>query len=843
MRPELLKDNEKGGGVRGVTIFLSAVILLFGGAALGPVSGSAEETVSQTVRGDAAPVVVTQGRGQVAGKETSELVRQAWALSAQGKLDELKQLVEEARMLYGSKAQELQAGLTDFPPTAQHAEYQILNDLATIFFVQAEALMNYGRTEEAVDAFRKLIAEYPYARAWDPRGWFWSIAEKSQDSINVILGEVTEHVEDVSPTRIRLLPNREHPGTEQVIDYRRYGTFENVGTDQYVYHITDPVGLKNAVGEGIYPDTSSVLKNPAYKKALDEGRLEGSHWDFIFTDDLEAAFFKWAVAKEPWGVRLFYIGMTFEKAGMIHEALKAYHAIVIHFPKTVAWTNWHTPWYPAQAAIGKIKHIVRFYPELGLGVKWMRCQVKNGFDNDISNDEISTYPGVIYKKTGWDVWRAQIGAAFKKKVRFGRVKRALGKGRVRLVQYQNGHWQLLVNDEPFVIRGMTYAPTKVGQSPDKGTLVSWMREDTNNNGLADGPYDAWVDKNRNNEQDPDEPAVGDFRLMKDLGVNTIREYHQPMFPDKAILRKMYEEHGTMVILGDFLGKYTLGSGASWFEGTDYENPEHQENMKASVRRMVNEFKDEPYILLWLLGNENNYGVASNADKKPEAYFKFANDVARMIKEIDPNHPVALCNGDTLYLDVFARHTPDIDIFAANVYRGDYGFGAFWEQVQDATGKPAFITEFGAPAYARHMTLSEGEHAQALYHRGNWLDIQSNLAGTSDGVGNALGGVVFEWMDEWWKNYEPFYHDRKSDAIGPFPGGFYYEEWFGLIGQGNGKKSPFLRQLRESYFAYEEMWRGERRNGQGKPLALGLGILVVGALMAGSLKMIKERGSK
>jgi len=81
----------------------------------------------------------------------------------------------------------------------------------------------------------------------------------------------------------------------------------------------------------------------------------------------------------------------------------------------------------------------------------------------------------------------------------------------------------------------------------------------------------------------------------------------------------------------------------------------------------------------------------------------------------------------------------------------------------------------------------------------------NAAGSYAGVGNALGGVVFEWLDEWWKNYEPYRHDRKSDAIGPFPGGYYFEEWFGLTGQGKGQHSPFLRQLRKSYFAYQEMW--------------------------------------
>ena len=63
------------------------------------------------------------------------------------------------------------------------------------------------------------------------------------------------------------------------------------------------------------------------------------------------------------------------------------------------------------------------------------------------------------------------------------------------------------------IRGITYNVAPVGKSPDNGTLVvhrDWMIADENKNGKIDGPYDSWVDKNRNNRQDPDEPVVGDF---------------------------------------------------------------------------------------------------------------------------------------------------------------------------------------------------------------------------------------------------------------------------------------------------------------------------------------------
>jgi beta-glucuronidase len=372
------------------------------------------------------------------------------------------------------------------------------------------------------------------------------------------------------------------------------------------------------------------------------------------------------------------------------------------------------------------------------------------------------------------------------------------------VQSKNNHWRLLVDNKPYIIRGITYSPTKVGQSPDNGTLTDWMDYDFNHNGKSDGPYDAFVDKNKNNLQDSNEPASGDFRLMKEMGINTIRIYYQPFNPDKKLLRDLYDTYGIRVILGDFLGKYALGSGAKWSEGTDYANPMHKKNMLDSVLKMVAEFKDEPYILMWLLGNENVYGVACNADKDPEGFFKFANEAALEIKKIDQEHPVAIASGDTLFLDIFGRSCPDIDIFAANAYRGDYGFVDFWQAVYDEADKPAFITEYGCPAYTSE-SLDVAEEAQALYHQNAWEDIIENSAGFS-GHGNAIGGIAFEWLDEWWKAYEPSLHDSKRLWAGPFPDGFMYEEWLGVAGQGDGKSSPFLRQLRKSYYMYKKMWR-------------------------------------
>lgn len=739
---------------------------------------------------------------------SKELVTKSWEASGNNNLEKVLEYTNKCIELYKSQADKLEASLSALPK-GHESEYQVLNDVATCMFIQAEKLRDNGKAEEAKKVLREIIKNYKFAMAWEPKGWFWSVAEKAQIILDQLEGKVAAAVAPLKiKPKIKTELKLSNPGKETVVNYKKYGKFSAVATKDYKYEITDPVGLIAAVGEGIYPNTNSIFKNEGYKKAKKEGRLEGSYWDYVYSDDLEAAFYKWVPASEPWGVKLYYIGLLFERAGLYNEAVKAYYAIVVHFPGAVGWTYWHTPWYPGQAAIAKIRFILRHHPELGLRLEGAKIRIINGFDNDINNDIVIANPGSL-KKVGIKEPVLCNLASAKEFAAKTKIKMTIGKGKVKLVQFKNNHWQIQVEGKPYVIKGITYSPTKVCQSPDNGTLQNWMEEDNNQNGKIDGPYDTWVDKNRNNVQDSDEPIVGDFELLKEMGVNTIRIYYRPepnYKINKEILRDLYNNYGIRVIMADFLGKYAIGSGATWYEGTDYTNPQHKENMLKEIKNMVEEFKDEPYVLMWLLGNENNYGVACNADKKPEAYYQFVNEAAKMIKSMDKDHPVAICNGDTLFLDIFAKQCPDVDIFGANTYRGNYGFGSFWEQVFDATGKPAFITEYGSPAYAEGKTLEEAEGLQADYLLGCWEDIDYNLAGCSDGAGNALGAVLFEWLDEWWKAYEPCVHDTKGLFAGPFPDGFMHEEWLGVASQGDGKLSPFLRVLRKSYFEYQKLWR-------------------------------------
>jgi hypothetical protein len=606
------------------------------------------------------------------------------------------------------------------------------------------------------------------------------------------------------------------PGTEDVVDYTKYGTFTGLDTEQYAYKLTNRKGLAAAVGEGVYPN-NSVYKDPAYRMLVTKGKLAGSQWDYVNIDDQQLAFYKWATSHDTPAVQQFYTGLALEKLGEYKQALKIYHGVLVHYPKQVGWTFWHTPLYMGKLALDRIEYLTRKHPELGMKLVDAKIEVENGFDYVTTNDKFKVNPGRFVQATPAELNPRRLDV---KKLK---PQKTVGTGAAQLVQYDNGHWQLMVDGKPYVVKAVAYAPSPIGKSPNEGTLDpngDWQKADANNNGKIDGPFDAWVDVNKNNVQDPSEPVVGDFQLMKEMGVNTIRIYHHAQ--NKDLFRKLYEDYGIRIILGDMLGMYAAGSGADWYKGTDYTNEEHKKNMRESVRKMVEEYKDEPYVLMWMLGNESNYGfpgdpdpksnntgLGSNAKAQPEAHYSFVNEVAGMIKEIDPTRLVGFSNGEVVTIDILAQHSHNIDVFGVNAYRGTSGFGrSFWEDIQKHMDKPVLLTEYGCPAYFAGKDQDFAEQKQLEYHQGNWEDILYNTAGS--GFGNAIGGTMFEWVDEWWKSglppkFSPSEHETVGDFVAAFPDGWMHEEWLGVLSQGDGSKSPFLRQKRKAYDYYKKAW--------------------------------------
>lgn len=66
-------------------------------------------------------------------------------------------------------------------------ELGLLNDVATSYFLRgmsAELLWDRNKADSslksmALESYRSVCELYPYGRAWDPQGWFWSPCQSS----------------------------------------------------------------------------------------------------------------------------------------------------------------------------------------------------------------------------------------------------------------------------------------------------------------------------------------------------------------------------------------------------------------------------------------------------------------------------------------------------------------------------------------------------------------------------------------------------------------------------------------------------------------------------------------
>ncbi|MDP6215438.1 MAG: hypothetical protein QGI41_10925, partial [Acidimicrobiales bacterium] len=114
----------------------------------------------------------------------------------------------------------------------------------------------------------------------------------------------------------------------------------------------------------------------------------------------------------------------------------------------------------------------------------------------------------------------------------------------------------------------------------------------------------------------------------------------------------------------------------------------------------------------------------------------------------------------------------------NVYRG-IGFGDLFDTFASRSEKPMFLGEYGADAYNANID-AEDQAAQAEATR---VLTEAIVSESAVNGGPCIGGVIFEWADEWWKsNGDPNVHDTGGAAPGggPHPDGVFNEEWWGIV---------------------------------------------------------------
>ncbi|UJP66334.1 hypothetical protein IPZ59_06890 [Mongoliitalea daihaiensis] len=292
----------------------------------------------------------------------------------------------------------------------------------------------------------------------------------------------------------------------------------------------------------------------------------------------------------------------------------------------------------------------------------------------------------------------------------------------------------------------------------------------------------------------------EMSLLQAMGVNAIRVYTG--IPAKWITY-IYENYGIYTMLNHSFGRYGVEVDGTWMANTEYADPRVQKILLDEVRKMTQDYKSTPGLLLYLLGNENNYGLfwggAETEDipvqdkestKRARAMYRLFNEATLEMKKISTNHPVAICNGDLLFLEIIAEECKDIDIFGINIYRG-LSFGDTYDRVLNELNKPVLLTELGADAY-HAINNEEDQESQAMYLLANWKEMYENAAGLGK-AGNSLGGFTFQFSDGWWKVGQTKDLSKHNTESTWSNGGYFHdymegqnnmnEEWFGICAKG------------------------------------------------------------
>lgn len=357
--------------------------------------------------------------------------------------------------------------------------------------------------------------------------------------------------------------------------------------------------------------------------------------------------------------------------------------------------------------------------------------------------------------------------------------------------------RLQVDGKDFFVKGMNWDYFPIGTNY---TFILWQQPDD------------FIKKALDTE----------MALLKEMGVNVIRVYTG--IPPKWItyIHKNYEIY---TMLNHTFGRYGLTLDDTWVANTDYAEPRTEKLLLKEIEDLAITYKDTPGLLLYLIGNENNYGLfwegAETEDipiadqkstEKAKNMYQLFNKAALVIKAIDNKHPVALCNGDLQFLDLVAKYCTDFDIFGTNIYRGASFDNAF-ERVKTEYGKPFLLTEFGADAF-NMKTQAEDQVSQSYYLTQNWKEIYENAAGLGK-ANNCLGGFTFQFSDGWWKHNQ-IYHLDEHDTTASWTNGGYLndysptennmnEEWFGICAKGpTDSNGHYTLKPRTAYYTLKNI---------------------------------------
>ena len=345
--------------------------------------------------------------------------------------------------------------------------------------------------------------------------------------------------------------------------------------------------------------------------------------------------------------------------------------------------------------------------------------------------------------------------------------------------------QIYVNGQPFMMRGVGYAPTPIGRDPE--TLNPG--EDFFSAGYA-ATY------------------TRDLELLRDMGANTVRLWGwAPEADHTAFLDAAYNGGSRPV--------YVIA--AYWLNASqNLSDPDVRRGIINEFTRMVALHKDHPAILMWMIGNELNapwmYGDSP-------ALFSLVDEMAAAAhaEEGARYHPVTTPLADIDLIQTIRQRDPqlsNLDVWSVQLYRGK-SVGGIFDDYAAASRRPLLITEYGIDAYDQRQGdeyEKTGPPLQAEYAAALWQEIEAHSA-------VCAGGSIMAFRDEWWKGKhgktdaghpgcpdgDPATHSDCGYPSASQPDGYANEEWWGLFRAVKDGAGPERMEPRAVVATLRSLW--------------------------------------
>ena len=224
---------------------------------------------------------------------------------------------------------------------------------------------------------------------------------------------------------------------------------------------------------------------------------------------------------------------------------------------------------------------------------------------------------------------------------------------------------------------------------------------------------------------------GDFATLAARGANSVRTWRVDNGREtgQQILDKA-QKNGLMVLMGIEVARER--------HGFDYNNADTVKKQFERIKAEVIKYKDHPALLGWGIGNELNlrYG-----NKK---VWDAVNDIAKMIHEVDPNHPATtmLAGIGKEEVDYIKQNCKAIDFLCIQMY-GD-AINVIQRVKEAGWEGPYMVSEWGATGHWEVPSTSwkipieqtSSEKADAIMERWNKA-INANPS-------KCIGNYVFVW---------------------------------------------------------------------------------------------------